>query len=163
LISAVSPGGAEHQIGIEPEQAVAPAHFATLHRFEQEIAAFRHDQLARGADRGLAVGDQLAPDQRRLSGRQRARAAALFSGRAPELGAGRDRIVVMVLLVTDKLGVERTQRGFVAGHAHGVADGDAKLLGHLAAHVDAELLAGLGQERIAGGMTPGVTALSETT
>jgi hypothetical protein len=61
------PGSAEHQVGVEAEQAVAPAHFAALDRFEQEIAAPGLDQLERRADRSLGVGDELAPDERRLA------------------------------------------------------------------------------------------------
>ena len=55
---------AEHQIGIEPEQAVAPAHLAALDRFEQEVAAPRHDQPPRRAHRRIAVGDDPPPHQR---------------------------------------------------------------------------------------------------
>jgi hypothetical protein len=60
-------GGAEYKVRVEPEQAVAPAHFAAFDRFEQEIAAPGLDQLERGADRCLGVGDELAPDKRRLA------------------------------------------------------------------------------------------------
>ena len=59
------PRRAEHQVGIEPQQAVAPAGVAALDRFEQEVAAARLDQLERRAHRGLGVRHQLAPDQRR--------------------------------------------------------------------------------------------------
>jgi hypothetical protein len=52
----------------------------------------RHDQLARGADRGFAVGDQLAPDQRRLSGRQRGEGrCAVFGQGAGWRGTRQDR------------------------------------------------------------------------
>ena len=57
--------GPEHQIWIEPEQAVAPAHLAALDRFEQEIAAPGHDQPPRRAHRRVAVGDNPPPHQRR--------------------------------------------------------------------------------------------------
>ena len=60
-------GGAEHEVGIEPEQAVTPAHFAAFDRFKQEVAAPGLDQLERRADRRLGIGDKLAPDQRRLA------------------------------------------------------------------------------------------------
>ena len=59
--------GAEHQIGVQPQQAVAPAHFAAFDRFEQEIAAPRLDQLDRRADRGFGIGNQPPPDQRGLA------------------------------------------------------------------------------------------------
>jgi hypothetical protein len=57
-------GRAEQQVGIEAEQAVAPAHFAALDRFEQEIAAPRLDELERRADRRFGIRDELAPDER---------------------------------------------------------------------------------------------------
>ena len=60
---------AEHEIGIDAEQAVAPAHFAALHRLKQEIAASGLDQLERRADRGFGIGEELAPDQRGLAQR----------------------------------------------------------------------------------------------
>jgi hypothetical protein len=59
--------GAEQQVGVEPKQTVAAAHFAALDRFEQEIAAPGLDQLERGADGRFGVGDELAPDERRLA------------------------------------------------------------------------------------------------
>src|SRR3546814_14524424 len=61
-------GGAEHQIGGEAEQAVAPAHRAALDRFEQEIAAPRLDQPERRGDRGLAILDRALPDERGATG-----------------------------------------------------------------------------------------------
>jgi hypothetical protein len=64
------PGGAEHQVGVEPEQAVASANLAAFDRFEQEVAAPRLNQLECRADRSLSVGDELAPDKRRLAGGQ---------------------------------------------------------------------------------------------
>src|SRR3546814_6636172 len=64
-------GGAEHQIGGEAEQAVAPAHRAALDRFEQEIAAPRLDQLERRGDRGLAILDRALPDERGATGVER--------------------------------------------------------------------------------------------
>lgn len=62
---------AEHQVGIQPQQAVAPAHFAALDRFQQEIPAARFDQLDRRADRSLGIGDEPLPDQRRAPVGQR--------------------------------------------------------------------------------------------
>ena len=61
------PGRPEHQVGVEAQQAVAPAHLAAFDAFQQEIAATVLDQLHRRADRGFRVGDQLPPDQRRPS------------------------------------------------------------------------------------------------
>jgi hypothetical protein len=63
---------AEHQIGVQPQQAVAPAHRAAFDRFEQEVAPFRLHQLQRGGDRCFGVGNELAPQQRRLPGGERA-------------------------------------------------------------------------------------------
>ena len=73
---------AEHQIGIKPEQAVAPAHFAALYRFEQEVATPRLDQLERRTYRGFRIGDQPMPDQRG------APLAQLDFGLEPVFGAG---------------------------------------------------------------------------
>ncbi len=55
----------EHQIGIKSEQAVTPAHFAAFDRFEQEIAAPRHDQPPRCAHRRVAISNDPPPYQRR--------------------------------------------------------------------------------------------------
>ena len=63
--------GAEHQIGVEAEQAVAPAHLAALDAFEQEVAAARHHQPPRRAHRRVAVGNDPAPHQCRPAVRQR--------------------------------------------------------------------------------------------
>jgi hypothetical protein len=59
--------GSEHQIGVEPKQAVTPPHFAAFHRFEQEVAAPRHDQPPRGAHGRVAVGNDPPPHQRRAA------------------------------------------------------------------------------------------------
>jgi hypothetical protein len=56
-------GCAEHQVWVDPEQAVASAGVAAFDRFEQEVAAFGLDQLECRADRGLGIGDQPAPDE----------------------------------------------------------------------------------------------------
>jgi hypothetical protein len=59
---------AEQQVGGEPDQAVAPTDLAALDRLEQEIAAPGLDQLQRGGDRGLGIGDLTPPDQRGAAG-----------------------------------------------------------------------------------------------
>ena len=63
--------GAEHQIGIQPDQAVASADFAAFDRFEQEVAAAFLEQLDGGANRRFSIGDHLAPHQRGPALRQR--------------------------------------------------------------------------------------------
>jgi hypothetical protein len=63
LIAAFWPVGAEHQIGREPDQAVAPARRAILDRFEQKVAAAGLDQLERRRDRRLGIGQLAAIDQ----------------------------------------------------------------------------------------------------
>ena len=57
-------GDLEHQVGVEPEQAVAPACFAALDRFEHPVAAPRLDQLERRRNRRFDVGDQPLPNDR---------------------------------------------------------------------------------------------------
>ena len=60
-------GRAKQKVGIEAEQAVAAAYFAAFDRFEQEIATPGLDQLERCPDRGLGIGHELAPHERRLA------------------------------------------------------------------------------------------------
>ncbi len=63
--------GAKEEIGIEAEQAVAPARTPALYRFEKEVAAPGFDQLERCRNRGFGVRDDAAPDQRTASGGKR--------------------------------------------------------------------------------------------
>ena len=85
--------GTKDEVGSEADQAVPPARRAALHRFEQEIAATRLDQLQRGGDRGLRVGNLTRPGERRAAGgkrrQQRRPVAALSSRRHRSRRSGR--------------------------------------------------------------------------
>ena len=68
LISA-RPSSAPDQIGIEPDDRIAPAHRAALDRFEQEAHRPAARDLEEGRDRRLEVGDQRGPHDLRLAAR----------------------------------------------------------------------------------------------
>ena len=59
--------GAEHEVRIEAQQAVAAAHGAAFHRFQQKVAAPFGEELQSGGDRRFGIGDEAAPEQRGLT------------------------------------------------------------------------------------------------
>lgn len=88
--------------------------FATFYRFQQKIAAFSLDELCRHANWRLSVGNDLAPDERRLSARQQVGGFRRVLGRVDETG--------------------RTQPFYSVRYRQKVVAGQLRLLNHSTQH-----------------------------
>ena len=74
LISARSPLTRKIDVGLEPDDRIASAHFAAFDRFEQKAhrracRRGRAGDLQKGGNRRFQIGDQRRPDHLRLAGR----------------------------------------------------------------------------------------------
>ncbi len=60
---------AEDEVGLEPDDRIAPAHRAAFDRFQKKTHRPAARDLQEGRDRRFQIGDQSGPDELRLAGR----------------------------------------------------------------------------------------------